>query len=59
MLEGREEVVGMAPLTVFYAKVVHDEYEDEGAPGVAPESWGSSALLVAMFVQSGSEEVVC
>ena len=44
-----EEMVCMAFLSVLDAKVIHDEDEDEWAPGVSPEARGDSALVVPVF----------
>ena len=48
----------MASLTVFDAKVVNDEYKDEGVPGVAPEPGCCGTLVVPMIVESFGEKVI-
>ena len=49
----------MAPLAVFDAKVVYDEDEEEGAPGVVPEAGCCGTLLVPVLVEAFGEKVVC
>ena len=49
---------GMAATNILDAKIIYDEYKDDGSPFVAPEAWGGVALKVAMLGQMLSEEII-
>ena len=50
--EGVAKVVGVAFVDVFYAEVVNNNTEEDWAPLVVPEAWGSGTLVVACLVEA-------
>ena len=51
-------MVGISATDIVDAKVIHDEYKDDGSPFVVPEAWGGVALKVAVLGQTLSEEII-
>ena len=49
---------GMAAADILDAKVIHNEYKDDGSPFVVPEAWDGVALIVFVLGQTLSEEII-
>ena len=59
MLQGLEEMLGIALVFELEAKIIDNENKDDGLPLVLPQAWRCSITqVVAMFVQSLCENVI-
>ena len=48
----------MALINILDAEVIHDENEHNGAPAMAPEARCNCALVVPVFMEACSKEVI-
>ncbi len=58
VLEGSQEMFCMLASNKLYTKVINNEGKCDGAPTVAPKTRGGWCLVVSVFVETRSEEIV-
>jgi hypothetical protein len=57
-LEKIKEMIEVFDSNIFDPKVIYNEAELDGAPFVAPETWGGISFIVAFGKKARSEEIV-
>ena len=53
--EDISEVVKVVVAYILNAKIINNEYKNDGAPFVAPKPWRSSGFIVAIVVKARAD----